>query len=361
MFAAATAASVALGGWWPVAAATSGSQAAPLGPEIAHALTQAPLDPTGLTTSVGNVLQEVINAEVQTATADLATALSQPHAGIPEILTHPAADSANAGVRPAVGAASVKAAAPAGSVPGLDVASYQGNVNWGAVAAQGNKFAYAKATEGTYYTNPYFAQQYQGSYHQGLVRGAYHFAVPNNSTGEAQADFFVAHGGAWAPDHQTLPGMLDLEYNPYGPSCYGLSHGQMVGWITAFVDRYHSDTTRWPVIYTTANWWSSCTGSNGSLAAGDALFIANYNGTAYPLAAGWSSYTFWQYADHGSYPADQDVFNAPQGRLVLFADGGPPAPSAPPAPSPPPPSSAPPPNLLNQVLANLLAAVTGHP
>ncbi|WP_344447756.1 GH25 family lysozyme, partial [Kitasatospora nipponensis] len=37
---------------------------------------------------------------------------------------------------------------------GLDVSSYQGNVNWSSVAANGAKFAYVKATEGTGYTNP---------------------------------------------------------------------------------------------------------------------------------------------------------------------------------------------------------------
>jgi hypothetical protein len=43
--------------------------------------------------------------------------------------------------------------------PGLDVSSWQGNVNWSNVAANGAKFAYVKATESTNYTNPYFSQQ----------------------------------------------------------------------------------------------------------------------------------------------------------------------------------------------------------
>src|SRR5690348_2284577 len=51
------------------------------------------------------------------------------------------------------------------SVGGLDVSSWQGgSINWPSVAATGNtRFVYAKATEGTYYTNPYFAQQYTGA------------------------------------------------------------------------------------------------------------------------------------------------------------------------------------------------------
>jgi GH25 family lysozyme M1 (1,4-beta-N-acetylmuramidase) len=54
----------------------------------------------------------------------------------------------------------VSLAAPASaatSVKGMDVSGYQGNVNWPAAWNNGARFAYVKATEGTGYTNPYFA------------------------------------------------------------------------------------------------------------------------------------------------------------------------------------------------------------
>src|SRR5215469_4332763 len=137
----------------------------------------------------------------------------------------------------AVGAltAGPASAAPAG-LPGMDVSSYQGNVNWSAAYNHGARFAYVKATEGTYYTNPYFAQQYNGSYNVGMIRGSYHFAIPNNSGGGAQADYFVNHGGGWSKDGKTLPGALDIEYNPYGATCYGLSASGMVAWIGDFLN-----------------------------------------------------------------------------------------------------------------------------
>ena len=108
-----------------------------------------------------------------------------------------------------------RAVRPAG-LPGLDVSSWQGNVDWVTVAANGARFAYVKATEGTSYVNPYFTQQYGGAYGVGLVRGAYHFGLPDRSTGAAQAQWFAAHGGAWSADGQTPPGASDIEYNPYG-------------------------------------------------------------------------------------------------------------------------------------------------
>ena len=86
---------------------------------------------------------------------------------------------------------------------GQDVSGYQGSVNWSAQWNAGSRFAYIKATEGTYYTNPSFAQQYNGSYNIGMIRGSYHFAIPNNSGGAAQADYFVAHGGGWSKDGKT--------------------------------------------------------------------------------------------------------------------------------------------------------------
>jgi GH25 family lysozyme M1 (1,4-beta-N-acetylmuramidase) len=212
-------------------------------------------------------------------------------------------------------------ASAAANPHGNDVSSHQGNVNWSSVKANGGLFSYSKATEGSYYTNPYFAQQYNGAYNAGLIRGAYHFAIPNDSGGAYQADYFVNHGGGWSKDGKTLPGALDIEYNPYGATCYGLSQGSMVNWIAAFINEYHARTGRWAVIYTTTNWWQSCTGNYGGFANNDPLWIANYSGSPGTLPNGWGFYTIWQYADSGVFPGDQDVFNGDYTRLQALANG----------------------------------------
>ncbi len=214
-------------------------------------------------------------------------------------------------------------AAPSG-LPGLDVSSNQRNVNWPAVARAGARFAYVKATEGGSYRNPYFAQQYVGSYRAGLIRGAYHFALPNRSGGAAQAAFFATHGGAWSKDGKTLPGALDIEYNPYrGGTCYGLSRSAMVGWIRAFIAEYHARTGRWAVIYTTTDWWRNCTGNYAGFARNSPLWIARYAGSVGTLPAGWSTYSFWQWADRGTFPGDQNVWNGSLARLKVLACNGP--------------------------------------
>lgn len=208
---------------------------------------------------------------------------------------------------------------PLTSVQGMDVSSYQGNVNWSSAYSSGARFAYIKATEGNYYINSYFAQQYNGSYNVGMIRGSYHFANPSSSSGANQAQYFVSHGGGWSNDGKTLPGALDIEWDPYGSSCYGLSQSSMASWIKDFANTYHSLTTRWPVIYTAASWWSQCVGTQLNLSSTDPVWVAHYSSSVGTLPYPWTIYTFWQYADSGKFPGDQDVFNGSYSRLQALA------------------------------------------
>ena len=203
--------------------------------------------------------------------------------------------------------------------PGFDVSNWQGTVNWASAYSKGARFAYMKATEGTTYRDPTFSANYTNSYKAGFIRGAYHFATPDTSGGKAQADYFVAHGGGWSKDGKTLPPLLDIEYSS-GAGCYGLSKSAMKSWITAFLNEVHAKTTRWATIYTTTNWWTTCTGNTPAYAAHDPLFIARYASTVGALPAGWPFYSFWQHADSGTFPGDQDYFNGPIGGLKNLAN-----------------------------------------
>jgi GH25 family lysozyme M1 (1,4-beta-N-acetylmuramidase) len=208
--------------------------------------------------------------------------------------------------------------APAASVEGIDVSSHQGNVDWAAQWNAGKRFAYSKATEGNYYSNPYFAQQYNGSYNVGMIRGAYHFATPNDSSGANQANYFVDRGGAWSRDGRTLPGALDIEYNPYGATCYGLTASAMVSWIRDFLNTYKSRTGRDAPIYTNLDWWTRCTGNSTAFNSTNPLWVAKYASSPGTLPGGWPFHTIWQYS---STPIDQDRFNGDQTRLVALANG----------------------------------------
>ncbi len=241
----------------------------------------------------------------------VAAVAAGPAVGVESPIAHPERDHAGAGLAERHFGL-VPWVRPAG-LPGHDVSSWQGNVDWAAVAAAGARFAFVKATEGTSYVNPYFAQQFGGAYAFGLVRGPYHFALPDRSTGAAQAAWFATHGGAWSADNQTLPGALDIEYNPYGATCYGLSQAAMVSWLSAFVNEYFARTGRWAIIYTTTNWWQHCTGNYPGFGATSPLWIARWSSEVGPLPAGWSTYAFWQWTNQPvEFPGDQDVFNGTQ-------------------------------------------------
>jgi GH25 family lysozyme M1 (1,4-beta-N-acetylmuramidase) len=210
----------------------------------------------------------------------------------------------------------------AAQVPGVDVSAWDGTIDWDTAAADGARFAYVKATESTTYASPTFWNQYGGAYYAGIIHAAYHFAIPSASSGAAQADYFLAHGGGWSPDGMTLPGALDMEWNPYsGGDCYGLSQTAMVDWIRSFVNEYHAKKGRWPVIYTGRTWWTLCTGDLGTFAGNDPLWVADYNGSPGSMPYDWTSQTIWQYADSGPLPGDQNLFNGDESDLSTLAYG----------------------------------------
>ncbi len=208
--------------------------------------------------------------------------------------------------------------ASAGGVQGIDVSGWQRNVDWQRWWDDGKRFTYVKATEGLTYKNPYFTQQYNGSYDVGMIRGAYHFALPNKSTGAKQASYFASNGGGWSRDGRTLPGTVDLEYNPYGSTCYGKTKAGMAAWVRSFNDTYHERTGRYPVIYTSTSWWNQCVGSAGDFSETSPLWIARYAGTVGTLPADWDYYTFWQYNND---PIDQNKFNGSREQLTTLANG----------------------------------------
>ncbi len=265
-------------------------------------------------------------ATALTATALLAGATAPAQAKTTRplpIILHPDRDFAGSTVAAHEGRSGPAAphSRSAAQTQGMDVSSYQGNVDWSAAVSKGARFAYLKATEGTTYTNPYFYGQSGGSFDAGVIRGAYHFALPNTSGGAVQANWFVDHGGGWTPDGLTLPPALDIEYNPYGASCYGLSQSAMVGWIREFSDTVHDRTGRYPMIYTTTAWWTSCTGNDGGFGETNPLWVARYASSVGTLPAGWKFQTIWQYSDSGSLPGDQDYFNGALDRVRATANG----------------------------------------
>ncbi|MDT7725721.1 MAG: hypothetical protein QOI21_2297 [Actinomycetota bacterium] len=204
---------------------------------------------------------------------------------------------------------------------GNDVSGHQGPVDWLLVTGAGAKFAFVKATEGTGFVNPQYNQQYEGAHDNGLIRGAYHFARPDVSGGAEQADYFIANGGGWRADGKTLPGALDVEYNPYGDACYGKDAAAMSAWIGDFARTYLAKTGRSSLIYTSTSWWKLCTGNNSTFGNTNPLWLARYAPAIGELPAGWEKQSIWQFADKGGMPGDQNYYNGPIERVQALANG----------------------------------------
>jgi GH25 family lysozyme M1 (1,4-beta-N-acetylmuramidase) len=217
-------------------------------------------------------------------------------------------------------------AAATSGTPGLSVSAAQGAITWTSVYAAGIRFAYIKATEGTATKDARFNTNYPNAYYAGIIRGAYHVAVPSASTGAVQADFLASFGGAWSADGKTLPAALDIEANTSsGGYCYGLSVSAMVSWLTSFVNEYHARTGRWAVLHTTASFWRICTGNSTAFAAHSPLSVVHWDTVVGTLPAGWSIYTFWQPTDCQPVTgvtgcAEGSTFNGTVDRLVALAN-----------------------------------------
>ncbi|KAI4155549.1 MAG: hypothetical protein LQ340_000940 [Diploschistes diacapsis] len=207
------------------------------------------------------------------------------------------------------------------SVQGFDISSYQGTVDFSQAYNSGARFVIIKATEGTSLIDSGFSSHYEGATAAHFIRGGYHFAHPDYSSGSSQANFFLQHGGGWSDDGITLPGMLDIEYNPNGATCYGLSTSSMVSWIQDFVSTYHSSTGRYPMIYSTDDWWSTCTGNSQAFSAYSPLVLARYGSSPGTIPGGWPFQTIWQNADSYTYGGDSDIFNGDEAQLVKLATG----------------------------------------
>ena len=93
------------------------------------------------------------------------------------------------------------------SVHGIDVSAYQGRIDWPEVARNRVRFAFIKASEGGTLRDPRFARNWREARSAGVLRGAYHYFLPNRD-GQLQADLF-ARTVPLAPGD--LPPVLDVE------------------------------------------------------------------------------------------------------------------------------------------------------
>ena len=92
---------------------------------------------------------------------------------------------------------------------GIDVSNWSGSINWSSVSSNDIDFVVIQASEGTFYSDPYLQENYNGAKSIGLKVGFYHFFNPGSSpTPIEQARYFVDTISGLESDIKLI---LDLE------------------------------------------------------------------------------------------------------------------------------------------------------
>jgi GH25 family lysozyme M1 (1,4-beta-N-acetylmuramidase) len=211
------------------------------------------------------------------------------------------------------------------TVPGIDVSHWDAGIDWPKVRATGQRFVFAKATEGIVYKDDTFKDNWFGAKSAGLLRGAYHF-FRCNVDAKKQADYFIDYVRAVKDDGE-LPPVLDLETND------GVSKEKIVPAAKIWLDRVEAAFGKKPIIYSGQYFLQDFLVQPGGgpppWAKDYPLWLAQYpfqyqEGTKPFLPRGWFAWTIWQYSDKGTVnginaSVDMNVFNGTLEELYKFA------------------------------------------
>lgn len=131
-------------------------------------------------------------------------------------------------------------------IQGLDVARYQGRIDFAAARNAGTQFVFMKATEGADYLDPNFRENWARARNAGMPRGAYHF-MAWCSLAKDQANWFKRNVPA---DADALPPVLDLEWNNSSSCKRRYSREDTLEKIRLMLTEMEAHTGKMPIIYT---------------------------------------------------------------------------------------------------------------
>lgn len=131
-------------------------------------------------------------------------------------------------------------------IRGVDISSYQGEIDWKILSEQDIQFAFIKATEGSSFEDPFFQQNWKKASDTSLRIGAYHF-FSYDSPGISQAKHFIK---TVQSKEEMLPPVVDVEF--YGDKESNPPKAdEVVKELTAYLDLLESHYGTKPIIYAT--------------------------------------------------------------------------------------------------------------
>ncbi|UWQ90211.1 glycoside hydrolase family 25 protein [Rhodobacteraceae bacterium M382] len=180
-------------------------------------------------------------------------------------------------------------------VHGIDVARFQPQVDWTQARKAGIDFAFIKATEGGDFLDPMFKSHWRGAGRARILRGAYHFFYFCRPAAD-QARWFIRN----VPKTRgMLPPVLDMEWNPFSPTCTKRPHGSVVRReAQIFLDMIERHYGQRPILYTTPEFYRQT--DIGKLKNTEfwVRSTAKTPDRAYPK----QNWHFWQYSSTGIVP-----------------------------------------------------------
>lgn len=202
-------------------------------------------------------------------------------------------------------------------IRGVDVSSYQGNIDWNLLSLQNIKFTFIKATEGSKSKDERFDINWKNANKTALKVGAYHF-FSYDSDGSSQARNFMNN----VPKRpNSLPPVIDIEF--YGNKEKNPPSKKQVDEILhILLNNLESYYGKKPVIYCTEKSYNLYIKSGY---ASYPIWIRNI--ITQPSLSHDQKWTFWQYSNrvrlkgyNGSEKfIDMNVFNGTSQEFYDFA------------------------------------------
>ncbi|HEY4182140.1 MAG TPA: GH25 family lysozyme [Kofleriaceae bacterium] len=205
------------------------------------------------------------------------------------------------------------------TVKGVDVSSYQADIDWSAVKGDGVKYAFIRASDGLNSIDSKFERNWSMSRAEGITHGVYQYFRPNQDP-IAQADLLLDKiGGMVAADE--LPPVIDIE------ATGSLAPADVAAKAKLWVDHVKAATGVTPIVYTGFYFWRDMVGAP-SWGGEHPLWHAQYTSAACAnIASPWTAWAFWQYSSSGTVagipgPVDMDRFDGTEAELATLTAGG---------------------------------------
>ena len=198
-------------------------------------------------------------------------------------------------------------------VRGVDVSSYQGEIDWNELSKQKIDFAYIKATEGSSHVDPYFADNWNNSKETELCIGAYHF-FSFESAGEDQAKNVI---GTVDKRDNMLPIVIDVEYYGNFKTESDIDVSKIKKELRSMIDCLTEEYGATPVIYVSSDTYNTIVKDEFT----DCPLWYRSVYSSVPKDIDW---TFWQYSNRhvlSGYKGkekfiDMNVFNGSKEELL---------------------------------------------